>query len=811
MKRWISLLVVCLLLTTTFTPAFADPVIGEYAARAGDLDDDNNVTASDALSVLKYVVGKEKFDLIHLASSDVNEDQTTTAGDALDILRFVVGKIDSFVAGDIVDTYTLSDDEYKDPFATYKAYENSDFDYNTSLSFNGAYATDTTADCSFVLDNTGLQTKTIYQLSSGVFVNLDVSRFIYSFQGLLNRDFGRDMKHTSLIYVSTETSDAGWLSYMQEEGSVYADYQIVKIASWEDFYSTFETQIKQCGMILWDGNVPATANVAGTICGLDGYLPVLAKSPLHDELKNKGVTEKQSLVGLFHNGKNGQKIADTEVISTGSAKNDAYRWALEKYFDRCSSNYLAYILDGAVTVRGYEAYEDNPTALLANAGLNSLPNHDYLVARRCFFFDLNPYKEEICDDVAQKYNIRYNCPYCSVEEYYPYEEVAGDEDPVCPNCDTQFVIDWSIVAEETRLCTIAELGTDQETMLQIYAARYERSGGTMGQLLGFPPWWVKYTTHDNQGTKVATWIEWLYCELISCYNMAKEADAAGTVSMTNGSVYYKYVPRVASYDNKFDEYDSGVTYDDDTMYFTIYMGDYDSSAWLKKHAFSFFVSRGGDKARAGLPLTWSFNPNLSLRVPMIFDYIYANKYEHEFFSAGDSGAGYVIPAGLFGGSDLSYAARPRPAEYENGDTMWAKYCKTFYDRFDMKVTGFIINGSNPLTTDIMGMFNTFSTRGSLHNCGHALMTQYKGVPYIYCQNGIDASTDMEVLYNHAYERMEGYNFAAYRTVCISPTNAKKIVDNFTNYATEKGNKIQYVELNTFLELAKQSGKGCIVN
>ncbi len=798
MKKWISLLlVVCLALTVTVMGAGAEPIV---SVQIGDVDGDKSITAADALGVLKHVVGKSRLDSEHINAGDVTADQLVSSADALDILKLVVGKIEGFAA----------ETQIPDSFASYKPYENSDFDYNTSLSVNGAYATDTTADCSFVMDNTGLAPKTIYQFSGSTITDWDVGRLVYSLQGLINRDFGRDANHTSILYATIDSSDTAWLDYMQEEGSVYAGYAVVKITGWDAFYTTFENQIKQCGLILWDGNVPATANVAATICGLDGYLPVLAKSPLHDQLVEKGVAVKQSLVGLFNNAQKGKKIADSNVVSTGSAKNDAYRWALDKYFDRCSANYLAYTLDGAVTVKGYEAYEDNPSALLKDSGKNSLRNHDYLIARRCFFFDLHPFDEEVCDDPAQQYVIRYTCPHCNVEGYYDYDAVSGEDDPICLYCDTLFVMDWGLIADETRLCTIAELGTDQETMLQIYAARYKRANGSMGQLMGFPPWWAKYTTHSEQGTKVATWIEWLYCELISCYNLAKEADAAGTVDMTNGSVFYKYVPRVAQYDNKFDEYDSGVTYDDDTMYFTIYMGDYDSSAWLKNYAFNFFVSRGGDKARAQLPLTWCFNPNLSLRIPMVFDYVYANKYEHEFITAGDSGAGYVIPISLFGDNTLSYAERTRPSNYTNGDQIWADYCKTFYDRFDMQATGFIINGNNAFTTDIARMFNTFSTRGSLHNRGDKLMTQYNGVPYIYCQNGIDQNTNMETLYGHAYERMAGYNFSAYRTVCVSPTNVKKIVDNFTDYATQKGHKIQYVELNTFLELAKQSGKGEIL-
>ncbi len=823
MKQWLSFILVLALASTACFGVSAEVMLSETAGFVGDLDEDRSVTASDALSVLKYVVGKESFDQQKMLCGDVNASGKVDASDALEILRHVVGKIDSFAAGTIKDAYALSDYEYVDPLATYEAYVNSDFDYNTSLSVNGAYANDTTADCSFVMNNTGLSAKTIYQVNISAIGNksfyfcYDERRLLFSLQGLLNRDFGRDADHTSVIYVIDDTggsaalSDYAWLDYMQREGSVFNDYAVVTIDTWEDFFATFEAQIKQCGMILWDGNVPATANVAATVCGLDGYLPVLAKSPLHDQLAEKGIEEKQTLVGLFQNGKKGEKIADTHVISTGSAKNDAYRWALEKYFDRCSANYLAYTLDGAVTINGYQAYENHPSAMLYNASKNCLSNHDYLIARRCFFFDLSPNVEEICDDIAQQEIVTYACPLCGNSDIYLLDALLGIDDPICAACGETFVVDWGLVSDQNLIGSMAQIGTDQETMLMIYDARYKRAGGAMGQLMGFPPWWVKYTdfqsreTDPPQGTQQPTWMEWLYCELISCYNLAKEADAESPSSMTNGSVYYKYVPMLESYENNFEEYDSGITYNDDTTYFTLYLGDYDSSAWLKRYTYHYIMNE--TQVRSRLPLTWCFNPNLSMRVPMIFDYIYDNKYEHEFFAAGDSGAGYVIPSGLFGGSNLNYSQKPRPADYANGDTMWANYCKAFYDRFDMKATGFIINGANTLTTDILGMFNTFSTMGGLHNNVSAVMTRYKDAPYLYCQNGIDTNTDMNVLYEHAFTVMADYNFAAYRTVCISPAGLEQIINNFTAYATEKGDNVQYVELHTFLKLAKDSGKG----
>lgn len=736
----------------------ADDGYGITHVLYGDINYDRTIGAADALIALKKAVGKVTLDEHHTAVADVDANEKIDAADALMILKLSVGKLKVFPVGE---TYLIGDEIIGgDSIAT----------YNKSNSVNGAYEKDPTADTSFVSDQGSLASNTIYQLNSGVAPDNDTMRLVYSLQGIINRDFGMDAHHTSLIYVTRDLADTDWLNYITEKGSIMyvadaasSDPWMVKksIAEWKDFYAEFKDIIKSCGIILWDGNVPATANVAATICGLDGYLPVLAESPLHKQLVEDGVEVKMSLVDMFENGKKGEKIVGTNIESTGSAKNDAYLWALEKYFNRCSSTYLAYTLDGASTIKGYDAYEDNPIASLDAAGSTCLSNHDYLIARRCFFFDLAVYKEEAaCDDPAQK---------------------NGQ----------------------------ADIGTDNATMLKIYEARYKRANGTFGQLLGFPPWWLKYTTHNSQGSKVETWIEWLYCEYITCYNLAKEADAAQPSSMLNGSVYYKYVPKTKEYQNNRNK--ETIQYDKNTFYYTIYVGDYDSSAWLKQHIHSMWMKRGGDRNRGKIALMWSINPNLSYRVPMVFDYMYEEKTDLDYFAGGDGGAGYIIPEGLFHDKALAYTGEKRPAENADGGQAWADYCKTFYKRFDLDITGFVINGANyKVSKNIASTMNQFSPVGSFTNCMDTPLGKYQGVPYVYCQNGVADTTDPSVLYSHAKTatmKNAGVNFSAYRTICATPTQIKRIVTNFDDYAAQKGLLVKYCDPYTYFDVLAQSGQG----
>ncbi len=749
MKRVIcSLLIILMFSTCSVIPpvlAQTDPS-GEYGVDYvyyGDVNFDQQINAKDALEVLKVSVQKICFTEQQTILGDVTADGVINAKDALDILKKSVEKLDVFKAGVIYNTnYILN--------------------YDKTNVVNGAYEIDPTADCSFSADIFSHKEQTIYYcVTSALYnenskVDWDYARLFYSLQGLVNRDFGMDSNHTSLLYISQGQEDIGWFNEITKDTSVFAmaEEKMTKVTlrSFDAFYQVFRDTIHSCGMVLWDGNVPATANVAATICGLDGYLPVLANSPLHEFLKADGVEEKLSLVDLFQDGNKGQKISGTNLSSTGSAKNDAYLWALEKYFPRCSAHHMAYVIDGAITIKGYDAYADNAVALMG--GNNNLANHDYFIARRCFFFDLAVKSDEAaCDDPAQQNGL-------------------------------------------------ANKGEDVVTFKKILQARYDKAGGAFGQLYGFIPWWCKYTSKGNLGSLAPAYAEWLLSETITCYNLAKDADVD---SLANASVYYKYVPKYNKYQNT--KAPAKQTFDENVYYYTIYLGDYDSAAWTKTYVYDMWM-KGTDKVRGTLPLMWCYNPNLSYRIPMVFDYIYENKTNMDFFAAGNSGAGYIMPSGLVEGYTMPLMGSPRPAQNGDGREAWANYCKTFYERFDLDITGFIINTQvTTVPKEVAACYNQFSSVGNLTNSTQAMLSVYEGTPYLYCQNGVYADTDSSVLYNHLTTRMKEYNFAAYRTVLSTPRDVKTIVTNFNEYAVGKGVTTQYCDPYTLFDLIRQSGQG----
>ncbi len=739
-------------------------VYGTDWLKYGDVDVDEVINAKDALLVLKYAVGKQNFNPAQTEVADVNGDDIINAKDALDMLKYSVGKISVFTAGVVYQINAVEPDPPVEPEPPSDYIEK----YNKGNSVNGAYVKDTTADTSFKLDVSDLEPNTYYKFVNGAWKSIrnvgnesEFRRLYFSLQGLINRDFGMDANHTSAIFISGDASDGEWLEQMTAEGSVFANLEVVNIRTWAKFLQVFLPTMKKAGIILWDGNVPATANVAATICGLDGYLPVLAESPLHKTLVAEGVPVKMSLVGMFQDGyKNVTNITGTNIKSTGSAKNDAYLWALEKYFDRCSSKYVAYTLDGAPNVKGYDAYEDNPIALLGDAGADCLNNHDYLIARRCFFFDLDPYKvQKACDDPAQKEGL-------------------------------------------------AAAGTDHATMIKIFQRRYQRANGQFGVLMGFIPWWLKYTDHHGHSAKAGTWLEWMFCEIITCYNLAKEADAAHPCSMYNGSFMYKYIPRAKQYQNN--KKSESVAFDSNTYYYTIYVGDYDSSAWLKQHIFNMWIRQGGDKSRGQLPLMWSINPNLSDRIPVVFEYLFENKTDKDYFAGGDGGAGYVIPSALFHDGTLANYGEKRPSGNAAAGNLFAQYSKPYYNRFQMDITGFLINGNNGgINANIASCINQYSPVGSFVNDNVPGVSKYNGTYYVKCLTQLtEISTASASMYNFAEKaKPRGVNFGAYRTICWTPTQIKSSVDSFATYAQGKGLKVKYCDPYTYFNLLKQSGQG----
>jgi hypothetical protein len=410
---------------------------------------------------------------------------------------------------------------------------------------------------------------------------------IAALQGIVNRD-------APTLYVTAIHNPEGgdipldewWLKRLQADGAWLHDRPVERIESRDGLIRKFRRQIH--GVVVYDENVPATSNIASTIAGVDDVLPVrydMRRNSLFRHLtEDLGLPVKTWLV--YPDGKpmfTGEgRIPGSNEPSTGSAKNDAYRWAIAKYLDsgRCGTDAWGFYIDAA--------WLKNPHA--STFWNNTLTNHDYFIARRSFFFDLSPWDDEpATDDPGQA------------------------------------------------------LGTDLATLKQILASVTKRNAGKkMTRVGGFIPWAFKYT--DRAGGKhdgVPT--EWKFVEIMSGYDAYLDADALGLCAMANAS-FFAHQP-LPKYPEEKPRDLSPYLADGRIVprhYVTFYVGDWDSAAWM----YQMLPMLWEDPARGSVPMGWAFNPELAERFPAAFWYTHATRTANDTFVAGDSGAGYVNPSPL---------------------------------------------------------------------------------------------------------------------------------------------------------------------
>ncbi|MBQ1264664.1 MAG: hypothetical protein IIY04_04530, partial [Oscillospiraceae bacterium] len=204
-------------------------------------------------------------------------------------------------------------------------------------------------------------------------VNRDEPRLFFDFMEHDNygKKFGMDMDKWWLDQLRMEDADFGLL----KNGKDLADYQIVTVKRFWDLMDMFSSYYN--GFVLWDEKVPATANVASTIAGVEDLLPVrFSASQKGDDvylqlLKHgfKRSDFKRDLCGLFTgegyiptlgSSVTGAKIEYTDTPSTKSIKNDPYVWAKMFYMDTGLTNPLlnTYSIDANRTT--WPSYITNP-------------------------------------------------------------------------------------------------------------------------------------------------------------------------------------------------------------------------------------------------------------------------------------------------------------------------------------------------------------------------------------------------------------------------------------------------------------------
>jgi hypothetical protein len=350
-----------------------------------------------------------------------------------------------------------------------------------------------------------------------------------------------------------------------------------------DFLALLEKHKKAVkGLAVWDESVPATALAASTAAGVESLLPVRF-DPSPESLYTTLTKRWKVKVWLIQ--KDGSRLfAGAE---SGSAKNDVYAWAVDRYLKagRVNPLWLAHYPDAG--------WIKSPKGIPLERTL--LSNHDFFISKKAFFFDLSPWDDE-----------------------------APDDDLSQP------------------------LGSDFHSLLAILKRTSELAKGKFIHVGGFTPWDQKYTRFTGQKHgEVET--EWRFAEILSSFNAYLDADAAGLHGMANAS-FYSHEPLKKVYpQNKPTLTDLKVKGFIDAAgrvvpkrYVTFYVGDYDSSAWL----YQMLPEKWSDPSRGSIPLGWAFNPALAQRFPTGMAYARKKASPNDFFVAGDSGVGYINPGML---------------------------------------------------------------------------------------------------------------------------------------------------------------------
>jgi len=494
----------------------------------------------------------------------------------------------------------------------------------------------------------GLVPRTIHTVDAGPLRKLDwrnaeQARTIWdtvhalaALQGIVNRDAPR----LYLLYCNefgVET-DTFWLDWLRGGDGWLKGAQVVPLDSLEQAVELFRKHLK--GLVVYDPAVPATSNAASTAAGCDDLLPVR-----FDRATNSVFTRLVSRLGLpvrlwlVHPDGRSQFTGQGMIPDLNEPSSGSAKADVYRWAIR------RFIDSGKGDARFVGYYIDSFWLQRSPQGppdLHTLSNHDYFIARRGFFFDLSPWSDEVpVDDPGQS------------------------------------------------------VGVDRQAFLEVMRALQGKAPRSVLKVGGFPPWPYKYTTHGGAGKHEGVPTEWEFTRLISQFNAYKEADAAGPGAMANAS-FFRHYPLQVRYpqpnrkpgpkDWQRAGYLSAQGRVTARLYLGHYVGDYDAPSWLYKAVPAFFR----DAERGRVPLGWAFNPNLADRAPHVLAYAYRHATSNDFFVAGDSGAGYLNPRAL--------TVRPE-SKLPSGLALWTEHCRRHFERWDMTITGFVLDGSSGASTE----------------------------------------------------------------------------------------------------------------
>ncbi|RLD09418.1 MAG: hypothetical protein DRI44_08505 [Chlamydiae bacterium] len=564
----------------------------------------------------------------------------------------------------------------------------------------------------------------------------DKIHLLSAIQGIVNRD-------EPIFFVRFMTNpDDFWWNWLRNTKK-WPLGNVATLSSIDHVIYTFTNKLT--GLVIYDGNVPATSDLASTIAGVENKIPLRydpAGNSLYSRVAGMNLFPASSNIWLIN--QNGTSlftgsgtIPGTNIVSTGSAKNDVYKWGVINYLDKglCSTNVMAIYIDGYYLKHAGEA--DNSGSRLGDFAVSCLENHDYYISKKAFFFDL-----------------------------YVWPGEHPNDDPT-----TQ----------------------DYVSLTNILMVMNKWNGNQLFSIGGFTPWLWKYTSengcaHGPVDTEMQT------VKTFSDYNAMIDADAVAPCGMANASFYCHYPlqrtyqqnvkPTIQDLKNRgFVDSTGNVV---PKAYIMTYSGDYDSAAWLNNYAPSLWA----DSNHGNVINNWAFDPYLSTRAPHVFQYVRENQMTNDWFITGDSGVAYVNPPKLHWN---------RTSGLPGSMNQWKQLNARFYNQFDIDITGFVIEGTGgSLQSSDFQAYSEFSPGGIITQFNHGRGV-YNGMPYCQMAPYIGPGTSADAAANAVIAQIGTLpDFVAVRTILLSPTWEK---DFETRTKGKNGNAV-FVDAYTFMMLLK---------